>query len=76
MIIFMLILLVIVFVLIKMNYDQHKYIKELENAPLDTRARNERGHYIADDPATPVNEAYKPRKIVAPAKKPAKKTKK
>ena len=76
MIIFIFILLVIVFVLIKMNYDQHKYIKELENAPLDARARNERGHYIADDTATLINEAYKPRKTVAPAKKPAKKIKK
>ena len=75
MIIFMLILLVIVFVLIKQNYDQHKRIKELENAPLDIRARNERGHYIADDPETPINEAYKPRKTSTPAKKSTKKVK-
>ena len=49
------------------------------------RARNERGHYIADDPTTPENEAWvekKPKKAVvkkkpaakkkAPAKKPKK----
>tara|TARA_B100000161_G_scaffold248435_1_gene205291 strand:+ start:220 stop:591 length:372 start_codon:yes stop_codon:yes gene_type:complete len=37
------------------------------------RARNEKGHYIADDPSTPdVNEAYEGGK--APVKKAAKKT--
>ena len=35
------------------------------------RARNDKGHYVADDPSTPdVNEAYTPKKK-APAKKKA-----
>ena len=40
------------------------------------RARNDQGHYIADDPSTPENEAWveKPKKKAAPKKKaPAKK---
>ena len=40
------------------------------------RARNDQGHYIADDPRTPENEAWveKPKKKAAPKKKaPAKK---
>ena len=40
------------------------------------RARNDQGHYIADDPSTPENEAgvEKPKKKAAPKKKaPAKK---
>ncbi len=40
------------------------------------RARNDQGHYIADDPKTPENEAWveKPKKKAAPKKKaPAKK---
>ena len=36
------------------------------------RARNDTGHFVADDPATPdVNEAYVPKKKKAPAKKKA-----
>ena len=40
------------------------------------RARNDQGHYIADDPKTEINEAWveKPKKKAAPKKKaPAKK---
>ena len=40
------------------------------------RARSDKGHYIADDPSTPENEAWveKPKKKAAPKKKaPAKK---
>ena len=40
------------------------------------RARNDKGHYIADDPSTPENESWveKPKKKAAPKKKaPAKK---
>jgi len=40
------------------------------------RARNDKGHYIADDPNTPENESWveKPKKKAAPKKKsPAKK---
>ena len=40
------------------------------------RARNDQGHYIADDPITEINEAWveKPKKKAAPKKKaPAKK---
>ena len=40
------------------------------------RARNDQGHYIADDPSTPENESWveKPKKKAAPKKKtPAKK---
>ena len=40
------------------------------------RARNDQGHYIADDPKTEINEAWveKPKKQAAPKKKaPAKK---
>ncbi len=40
------------------------------------RARNDKGHYIADDPNTPENESWveKPKKKTAPKKKaPAKK---
>tara|TARA_R100000995_G_C3377059_1_gene74331 strand:- start:196 stop:438 length:243 start_codon:yes stop_codon:yes gene_type:complete len=40
------------------------------------RARNDQGHYIADDPKTDINEAWveKPKKKAAPKKKaPAKK---
>ena len=40
------------------------------------RARSDKGHYIADDPSTPENEAWveKPKKRAAPKKKaPAKK---
>ena len=40
------------------------------------RARNDHGHYIADDPSTPENEAWveKPKNKAAPKKKaPAKK---
>ena len=40
------------------------------------RARNDQGHYIADDPSTPENEAWveKPKKKASPKKKaPAKK---
>ena len=35
------------------------------------RARNDQGHYIADDPSTPENEAWveKPKKKAAPKKK-------
>jgi hypothetical protein len=39
------------------------------------RARNDKGHYIKDDPSTPENEAWttKVKKAVTPKKKPAKK---
>ena len=39
------------------------------------RARNDKGHYIKDDPSTPENEAWttKIKKAVTPKKKPAKK---
>jgi hypothetical protein len=40
------------------------------------RARSDKGHYIADDPSTPENEAWveKPKKKASPKKKaPAKK---
>ena len=32
--------------------------REKENAPEMVRARNDSGHYIADDPKTPQNEAW------------------
>ena len=50
--------------------------KDLEVATEMVRARNDQGHYIADDPSTPENEAWveKPKKKAAPKKKaPAKK---
>ena len=41
------------------------------------RARNDQGHYIADDPSTPENEAWveKPKNKAAPKKKPPAKKK-
>ena len=33
------------------------------------RARNDKGHYIADDPDTPENEAFETPKSKSPAKK-------
>lgn len=50
--------------------------KDPEVATEMVRARNDQGHYIADDPSTPENEAWveKPKKKAAPKKKaPAKK---
>ena len=32
--------------------------KAVEPAPEPKRARNDKGHYIADDPSTPENEAW------------------
>lgn len=32
--------------------------KPIKKPPLRKRARNKQGHYIADDPGTPNNEAY------------------
>lgn len=32
--------------------------KTIKKEPLRKRARNKQGHYIADDPGTPNNEAY------------------
>jgi hypothetical protein len=40
------------------------------------RARNDKGHYVKDDPDTPENEAYKDGKTPAKKKTAAKKTKK
>jgi hypothetical protein len=41
------------------------------------RARNDSGHFVADDPTTPdVNEAYTPKKAPAAKKKVAAKKKK
>jgi hypothetical protein len=37
-------------------------INQLENAPLDNRARDSKGRYVNDKPDTPTNEAYKKRK--------------
>ena len=58
--------------------------REAENAPVMVRARDDKGHYVKDDPTTEVNEAWvevpveekKPVKKAAakkkaPAKKPA-----
>ena len=56
--------------------------REKENAPVMVRARDEKGHFVKDDPNTPdVNEAYadgktpkrKPRRKPAAKKAPAKK---
>ena len=50
--------------------------KDPEVATEMVRARNDQGHYIADDPKTEINEAWveKPKKKAAPKKKaPAKK---
>ena len=45
--------------------------KDLEVATEMVRARNDQGHYIADDPKTEINEAWveKPKKKAAPKKK-------
>jgi len=32
--------------------------REAENAPELVRARDEKGHFVKDDPATPENEAW------------------
>ena len=51
-------------------------VKDPEVVTEMVRARNDQGHYIADDPSTPENEAWveKPKKKAAPKKKaPAKK---
>ncbi len=37
-------------------------IRELEDTPLDNRARDAQGKYVKDNPATSKNEAYKKRK--------------
>jgi len=51
-----------------------KYVEEQKAEVADfeevemVRARNEKGHYIADDPSTPdVNEAYVPKKAPEPS---------
>jgi UPF0716 family protein affecting phage T7 exclusion len=59
---FLALMLLIVFVQMHIIMSLHKRLVELENAPLDNRARNARGHFVANDPNTPQNEAYKPRK--------------
>ena len=51
-------------------------VKDPEVVTEMVRARNDQGHYIADDPKTEINEAWveKPKKKAAPKKKaPAKK---
>jgi hypothetical protein len=54
---------------------QHR-INDLELKSIDNRARDASGKFVADDPATPVNEAYKKQPAKKPAKKAAKKPKK
>ena len=61
-----------------MEVEKEKKIvqREKETAPEMVRARDDKGHYIADDPNTPENEAWveKPKKKAASKKKaPAKK---
>ena len=52
--------------------EEVKVVEPTETKATGKRARNEKGHYIADDPETPdVNEAYVGGK--APAKKTTKK---
>jgi len=46
--------------------------REKENAPVMVRARDEKGHFVKDDPSTPENEAWVEAKKVA-AKPAAKK---
>jgi hypothetical protein len=60
--IFLILMLMVVFVQTHIIMSLHKRVAELENAPLDNRARNARGRFVANDPDTPENEAYKPRK--------------
>ena len=61
-----------------MQVEKEKKIaqREKETAPEMVRARDDKGHYIADDPTTPENEAWvekKPKKAVAKKKPAAKK---
>ena len=37
-------------------------VRQLEDAPLDNRARDASGRYVKDNPKTRKNEAYKSRK--------------
>jgi len=37
-------------------------VRQLEDAPLDNRARDANGRYVKDNPKTRTNEAYKSRK--------------
>jgi hypothetical protein len=55
-----------------------KLAQMLKQAPVEMeRARNDSGHFVADDPTTPdVNEAYTPKKAPAAKKKVAAKKKK
>jgi len=55
--------------------DKEKKIarREAENAPEMVRARDDKGHYVKDDPSTPQNEAWVEAKKVA--EKPAAKKK-
>jgi hypothetical protein len=50
-----------------------KVNKELDAAKEMVRARDEKGHYIADDPATPENEAWVEKAVTAVKKTVAKK---
>ena len=62
MIAFVIILGVLVIFQSTLTFQLHQRIKELESAPLDNRARDGKGRFVKDDPATPQNEAYKKRK--------------
>lgn len=54
------VLIVSVFVLLFLTLNLYIRVKALESAPLDNRARNKQGRYVADNPKTKrVNEAYK-----------------
>ena len=50
-----------------------KVNKELDTAKEMVRARDEKGHYIADDPKTPENEAWVEKAVTAVKKTVAKK---
>ena len=57
MIIFNFLMLTIVIYQMFVIFDMSKEIKRLRST--DNRARDSRGRYVADNPNTPKNEAYK-----------------
>jgi hypothetical protein len=62
MIVFLLLMLVIVGVQLYVSWHLYSELKRLKDAPLDNRARDGKGRFVANDPNTPENEAYKKRK--------------
>jgi hypothetical protein len=59
---FAIILFVIVVFQTVLVVNLYKQIEDLKNTPLDNRARDSKGRFVANDPSTPENEAYKKRK--------------